>query len=244
MKKILAISITTLIVLGCQEEKRLDFNIEKVDEGKFTLLCDSVQQQLGTLVDERNYYFKNTSQKDALAYLEDRKKTEGLSDSEIEALEKKLKINFPSDFKIYLSKFGKNSSDLFNGGQDIIPEKFSDYQYWGKELLKESRVESVNLDSIFVFTFHQRETFHFFEFGDQGDLHISTYTKGDLASKIVYHSFQEMLRADISKLLRDNDEGKDSDGYFVIISDDQIKFQYPSKNSGEIPRVIGDSFID
>lgn len=229
---------------ACQSKVSVDFVERNQNEEAFQKYCDSVKFRLQKVVDNRNYFFKETTKTDANDYMNLKRNFKGLSEDEIITLEQKLHKKFPISFKIYLRGFGKNCGDLFYCGQDIDYRDFVDYQKWAGELFENEGVKNINLDSVLVFEFHQGYSFSYFNFDKNNNIQISQFGEMEEQPTILHDNFGEMLESSISQIEKNSIENRNSDGYFIIIKDGFTSMEYPAKSSGIIPKKIGDTFID
>lgn len=203
---------------------------------------NDIQKRLILLVENRNYFFKSTTKEEADLYLKKKTSFSGLTEMEIQNLEKRLDRVFPGDFKEYLSIFGRNCGDLFCCGQDIEPEKFDIYQKWAAEIVQEQGVSSVLTDKSFVFSFHQGYSFFYYKHLNE-DPSIYLYVEGDPESQKMYKGFTEFLTAEIERLENFNKRSAESNGHFITIKNGYETFEWPTKDSGIVPRSVGDSFF-
>ncbi len=229
---------------ACQSKVPVDF-VEGNQNGEtFQKYCDSVKFRLQKVVDNRNYFFKETTKADANDYLNSKRSFKGLLEDEIIILEQKLHKKFPISFKTYLRNFGKNCGDLFYCGQNINYRDFVRYQKRAGELFENEGIKNINLDSILVFEFHQGYSFSYFNFDKNDNIKISRFAEMEKNPIVLHDNFQEMLESSVSKIEKNSIENKDSDGYFIIIKDGFTSMEYPAKSSGIIPKEIGDTLID
>ncbi len=203
-----------------------------------------IKKRLNKLVENRNYYFKDTLIEDAERYLDKRRKFIGMEEEEILEIEKELNYKFPHDFRLYLEEFGTNCGELFCLGQNLNPKELTEYQNWGKELLEENEIINfINKDTIF-FEFHQGYAFSCFHQDQKNETKIFQYVEGDEKPVKRFENFRSMLESETTKLEKVHKELRKSDGHFVIIKNGYVRQEYPARNSGQNPKKIGDRFID
>jgi len=207
-------------------------------------LYSEYKGRLIRLVDNRNYYFKDTLRKDAQKYLKNRKRFAGLKDKEIRAIEKRLEYKFPKDFRVYLSEFGANCGELFSLGYDIDPNKIVKYQKWGRRLLKENKIKNFLDDDTIIFEFHQGYAFGCFKPNKRGKVKIYYYVEGDKKLTKWFKNFRAMLENEVMKLEQNHKESSQSNGHFITIKDGYVMRQFGAQNDNLIPKEIGDRFID
>lgn len=202
---------------------------------------EAEKRVLRKLVTKRNFFFKNTTEKEAKSYLKSKTDFQGLTRIEIENLEIILDKKLPNEFIHYLLEFGRNCGDLFSCGQDIEVEKFVDYQTWAQEIIKEDNVPNFLDHNTFVFSFHQGYVFNYFK--KEGEQYkIYEYTEGKNESVMLFNSFSEMLSNHVEHLVKTNDESQTSNGYFLTVKNGRAQAEWPTQNSGVIPRVVDDVF--
>ncbi|MDO5971369.1 SMI1/KNR4 family protein [Flavivirga aquimarina] len=200
------------------------------------------KKELIKLSEKRNFFFKNTTKRDAELYLNSKIDFKGLSENEIEKLEINLGKKFPLEFREYLLEFGKNCGELFCCGQDIEPEKLTEYQIWAKEIIDDDEIPDFLNEDTLVFNFHQGYVFQYFKKEDN-QFPIYEYMEGENKTIKRFDSFREMLRLNIENMNRINEEAQKSDGHFLIVTKNGTQAEWPAKNSGIKPREIGDKFI-
>lgn len=203
-----------------------------------------IKARLQKLVADRNYYFLQTTRVDAERYLDRRRVFKGMPEQEVAALEQKLNYRFPSDFRAYLLHFGHNCGELFCLGQDLVPAELAKYQEYGRELLADNELADVLNESSFFFELHQGYACSYFQQDERGAISVYQYVEGDDAPVKRFETFTQMLEAEVHKLEQVHQQLKNSDGHFVIIQDGFVQMNYPARNSGMIPKIIGDQFLD
>ena len=203
---------------------------------------DKEKKELIKLSEQRNFFFKNTTKRNAELYLNSKIDFKGLTEKEIEELELTLAKEFPKEFKEFLLEFGKNCGELFCCGQDIEIEKLAEYQVWAKEIIDDDEIPNFLDENTLVFNFHQGYVFQYFK-KENNQFHIYEYMEGENKPIKRYDSFREMLRINIDKMKRINEDGQKSDGHFLIVTKEGTQAEWPAKSSGIKPREIGDKFI-
>jgi len=202
---------------------------------------NDIKQKLRSIVENRNFFFKNTTRAAAEEYLKGKTLFSGLSELEIVNLESSLGKMFPIEFREYLSIFGKNCGDLFCCGGDIDPYRLIDYQKWSIELIEEQNLESFLPTSSFVFFFHDGYIFYYFDLVEINPA-VYMYIEGESGPKKIFNSFADLLINEVERLEIENENGSKTAGYFITVKNNQQIEERPSKNSGIIPRKIGDVF--
>ncbi|UZR99995.1 SMI1/KNR4 family protein [Chondrinema litorale] len=204
---------------------------------------EEIKNRLVKVVDNRNYFFKNTTKQLAEQFLSRRQDFRGMSDSEISNLVSELGKNLPDDFKQYLKEFGKNCGELFCLGQDQTIEKIIEYQEWAVELFEESGIENFLGKDDLVFNFHQGYVFLFFK-KEKNDYSIYEYLEGDKEPIKRFDSFNDLLIAELNHIEESNKIGQNGGGCFITVFENGItQREYPTLSSGIIPREVGDQFI-
>ena len=200
-----------------------------------------IKRRLSNLVENRNYFFRNTPKIDAEKYLANKINFIGMTNSEIENIENQIGNTFPIDFRQYLLEFGKNCGELFCNGEDLEPSNIVEYQKWARELEKEQNSDSFLTPNSIVFFFHQGYSFYYFEKVDD-DYLVYLYVEGDSKPTKKFESFSEMLENELSLMEEINKRGQESDGHFMTIYEGSEHIEFPAKSSGVIPRKVGDKF--
>lgn len=206
-------------------------------------MISSVRSRLRHLVENRNFFFKDTTEEDAQQYLAAKKEFIGLTEAEILKYEQGLSQTFPEDFRQYLLHFGKQCGELFANGQDLNHKEFLEYRDDAQELLDDCKITGFLNDQTLVFEFHQLYTFSCFRYNEAGERVIFQFSEGDEAPVQRYNSFTDMLEYEVQKAEAWHKEESTTRGYFVIIKDGYVRHHRPSINSGVVPRDIGDHFL-
>jgi hypothetical protein len=198
------------------------------------------------IVENRNYFFKDSTEEDANIYLQKKTDFTGIGEEEITFIENRLAYRFPEDFRNYLREFGANCGDLFCCGQDIETDQLIAYQTMGQDLIEENMQRNgvknfLNANTV-IFEFHQGYSFNFFKTNADKSINIYRYTEGDVEPTQIYVSFLDRFKAEIDYMEECNKV--DTIGYFLTITTRGTIVESPALSSGIIPRQIGDRFIN
>ncbi len=200
------------------------------------------KEELRGLISRRNFFFKNATRSAAEDYLHSKVDFQGLSEENVKELEETLNKSFPKEFKEYLLEFGNNCGELFCCGQDIVIAELPYYQIWAEEILENDNIDNFLDEDTFVFYFHQGYSFQYFK-KIEDQFQIFLYVEGDKAPKKQFNSFQEMLRSDIDNMISANNAEQTYGGHFLTLMDGLTNAEWPSQDSGIVPRDVGDIFI-
>ena len=139
----------------------------------------------------------------------------GCTTGEIEDLEKKLQIKFPSIYRDYLRILGQGSGDFLRGEEHSYPDLL-DLQQGAKELLEEWNCAYRLPPTAFVFWMSQGTQFTFFDCAAGDDPPVFHYREGYAEPVRRDDHYSEMLerwldqQIEIRKRISELDAGNDS----------------------------------
>ncbi|MEL6970998.1 MAG: SMI1/KNR4 family protein [Bacteroidota bacterium] len=207
-------------------------------------LFTEVKVRLQGMVDNRNYFFKQTTRADAKRFLDRRRWIVGMVEEKVVDLERKLDTTFPADFRAYLLEFGENAGELFRMGQDVDPNQLQLYQELGRSLLGNNGITDFIGPRTLFFEFHEGYACSFFHPDENDRIVVYRYEEGKQKPEKAFVSFTAMLRAELKNLERIHAGLSKGDGYFVTVNGDTVQVHHPRQNSGLVPRKIGDQFLE
>ena len=124
------------------------------DAEKATFFIEQVKKRLTALVDNRAFVFRDTTVKDAEAYLNYKKTFEGLEEEQVSLLEFELGVEFPTLFRTFLREIGLSCGLVFTGS-DCSPKDYPSFLEAAADLVAQSGLELFLTDKSVVFLIHQ-----------------------------------------------------------------------------------------
>lgn len=209
-----------------------------------------LRDRLIALVDNPPYRFRDTLRAAAIAHSARRSSFFGVADAKIDAAEREMGIKFPGTLRTYFQRMGTEAGDLFRGSDRARLTDLLAFRLEANALVQACGADPLPETAI-VFLFHQGYSFSYqlgVAYGaadtapDDGP--VFTYVEGDPAPRQAAPSLMAFLEAEVEQHEEVSRMFHEQGGYYLTISNGQVREQYPALSARPRPLDTADQFVD
>jgi hypothetical protein len=196
----------------------------------------SWKRRLIALADAPAYVFRDTPK--SLVDQHYRRLTEfkGYTSKEVDDVESRLEIRFPTIFRAYLLEMARSPGDLFCGSDLARISEFESFAAFATALIGETDAGLSLPSRSVVFLKHQGYTFTYIVAAGGFDSSAFQWSEGEHNPQQIAPSFADLVSAELDLMEETNRQSRAQGGYYLTIhADGSHKAVYPALNGGDRP---------